>query len=75
MRGSGSSSGGKTSVLVVSGEEEGGNIYLGLPKFGSEPRFEPQTAGPDLQVWAQVLLGGWFLRTGLNLEPKCLIWS
>jgi hypothetical protein len=51
------------------------SLPLGLPKFGPEPRFEPRTAGPDLQVRAQVLLGGWFSRTGSNLEPKYLIWS
>jgi hypothetical protein len=31
-------------------------VWIGLPKFGPEPRFEPRTAGPDLQVRAQVLL-------------------
>ena len=46
---------------------------VGLPKFGPEPRFEPRTAGPNLQVRVQVLLGGRFLRTGSNLEPKYII--
>jgi hypothetical protein len=31
-------------------------LHLGLLKFGPEPRFEPQTIGPNLRFWSGPVL-------------------
>ena len=47
---------------------------VGLPKFSSEPMFEPWTTGLNLQVWVQVLPGENWFEPQTKIYCRELLW-